>query len=98
MDNCRIDSDESYTPSATGNYAVELMENGCVDTSACVTITTVGILENDFGEKFRVFPNPTGGNFSIDLGASYSTVDISCEISTNLGSISMRPDRRMAGS
>ncbi|MFT4663751.1 MAG: PKD repeat protein [Gammaproteobacteria bacterium] len=71
------ETNQIYVPSANGNYAVELMENGCVDTSACVAITTVGIIENDFGEELFVFPNPTDGNFTIDLGDSYSTVEIS---------------------
>lgn len=66
------ESNQTYTPAANGNYAVEITENGCVDTSACVAITTVGIIENDFGEGFRVFPNPTDGDFSIDLGGIYA--------------------------
>ena len=68
---------QSYTPTANGNYAVELIENSCVDTSACVAITTIGIIENDFGKELLVYPNQTEGNFSIDLGADYSTVSIS---------------------
>jgi len=38
---------------------------------------TLGIIENSFGEGLLVFPNPTGGNFSIDLGNNYKTVTIS---------------------
>ncbi|MFK7922371.1 MAG: T9SS type A sorting domain-containing protein, partial [Bacteroidia bacterium] len=34
------------------------------------------IWSRDFGEGFRVFPNPTDGKFSIDLGAIYVTADI----------------------
>ena len=73
---------QSFTASTNGNYAVELTENGCVDTSLCVAITTVGIIENSFGSDLIIYPNPTSGNFSIDLGAIYessvvSTIDIS---------------------
>ena len=67
---------QSYTGIANGNYAVELFENGCVDTSACVAITTVGILENNFSNEFKLYPNPTNSNFSIDLGESYPTTSI----------------------
>ena len=70
------ETNQSYTPTANGNYAVELTENGCVDTSACITITTIGIIENNFGQELLVYPNPTDGNFSIDLGATYTTVEI----------------------
>jgi hypothetical protein len=68
---------QSFTATANGNYAVELTENGCVDTSACVAITTIGIFENNFGHALRVYPNPTKGAFSIDLGTSYEDVTVS---------------------
>lgn len=68
---------QTFSATANGNYAVEITENGCVDTSSCVAITTVGILENTFGDKFVVYPNPTSGNFSIDLGAIYENSQIS---------------------
>ena len=66
----------SFTPSANGNYAVELTENGCIDTTSCVAITTVGIIENSFGVNLQVYPNPTSGNFSIDLGSIYQKSEV----------------------
>ncbi|NQY09772.1 MAG: T9SS type A sorting domain-containing protein [Flavobacteriales bacterium] len=65
-----------FTASQNGNYAVELTENGCVDTTACTVINTVGILENNFGNEIEIYPNPTDGNFSIDLGNNYQTTVI----------------------
>jgi len=70
------ENEQSYTPVLNGNYAVELTENGCVDTTACVAITSVGILENSFGNDFVVYPNPTNGNFSVDLGENHGNVKI----------------------
>ena len=70
------DTGQTYTATANGNYAVELTENGCVDTSACVQIIAVGIIENSFGESLKLYPNPTTGNFSIDLGASYKNTQV----------------------
>ena len=67
---------QSYTATVNGNYAVELTENGCTDTTACVAITTVGIIETSFGDDLIVYPNPTNGNFSIDLGAIYESSQI----------------------
>lgn len=67
---------QSFTPSASGNYAVELTENGCVDTSACSSISIVGILENSFGNDLLIYPNPTSGNLSIDLGFSYENSQV----------------------
>ena len=70
------ESGQTYTATSNGNYAVELTENGCVDTSTCVAISTVGILENSFGNNLLVYPNPTNGNLSIDLGAVYENSNI----------------------
>ncbi|MBI3134421.1 MAG: T9SS type A sorting domain-containing protein [Bacteroidetes bacterium] len=52
---------QSFTPAENGNYAVALSENGCLDTSACVAVTTIGIVENSMTENFIIFPNPTDG-------------------------------------
>jgi hypothetical protein len=71
------ETSQSFTATANGNYAVQLTENGCVDTSACVNISTLGVIENNFGNSLSVYPNPTSGNFSIDLGDSYDKSVIS---------------------
>ncbi len=42
---------QSYTPSVTGNYAVEINVQGCVDTSACELIDYTGIEELTNAEK-----------------------------------------------
>ncbi len=57
-----------FTATANGNYAVELFENGCTDTSACVNITSVGIDENTFANNVSIYPNPTKGLFTVQLG------------------------------
>jgi hypothetical protein len=50
---------QAFTATANGSYAVEVTELGCVDTSACVNITTIGSEEFDSTKTVRVFPNPT---------------------------------------
>jgi len=42
---------QSYTPTVTGNYAVEINVIGCVDTSACTLIDFAGIDELTQGKK-----------------------------------------------
>jgi len=53
---------QSFTPTANGNYAVEVTENGCVDTSACYPITTIG-MDESANNRITVYPNPTKGTF-----------------------------------
>ena len=48
-----------------GNYAVQLSENGCVDTSACVSISGAGLNENSHLQT-TVYPNPSGGTIHVD--------------------------------
>ncbi|MBL1231252.1 MAG: T9SS type A sorting domain-containing protein [Flavobacteriales bacterium] len=67
-------TNQSYTATANGDYAVIVTMNGCSDTSVCSTVTGVGIMENEFGKEILLFPNPTDGNFSIDLGENYQSV------------------------
>ncbi len=38
--------------------------------------TSIGIPENGFGNDFLVYPNPNNGEFSIDLGKTFSSVQI----------------------
>ena len=65
---------QSYVALVNGSYAVEVTQDGCVDTSDCVTIITVGISESDFGGELSLYPNPTRGNVSINLGQEYDDV------------------------
>lgn len=64
-------TNQTYTATTNGDYAVQLTENGCVDTSACVTVMSVGIIKTSFPSEMIVYPNPTNGAFSVDLGRSY---------------------------
>ncbi len=67
---------QSFTPASNGSYAVIVTNNNCSDTSACYSVTTIGQIENSFGNSFLLYPNPTAGNFSIDLGENYNSVTI----------------------
>ncbi len=53
-----------------GTYAVEITQNGCVDTSACFgrISTILGISEENQLEEISVYPNPTRGLIHINLG------------------------------
>lgn len=65
---------QSFTPTQNGNYAVEATLNGCAEISDCYAVTTVGILENTFNYNVALYPNPTNGKITIDLGAVYDNI------------------------
>ncbi|HLC83991.1 MAG TPA: T9SS type A sorting domain-containing protein, partial [Bacteroidia bacterium] len=60
------ETNQVYTSTANGSYAVEITANGCVDTSACVVISTTGIANNS-ENVLSVYPNPTMGMFNIAI-------------------------------
>jgi hypothetical protein len=61
-------TNQSYTATTNGSYAVVVSKNGCTDTSACQIINNVGITNVGFG-NISIYPNPTNGLFTIDMGS-----------------------------
>ena len=51
-----------------GSYAVKVTKNGCVDTSSCVSFTSVGIEQFTLENQLMITPNPTKGNIYISFG------------------------------
>lgn len=51
---------QSFSPSSTGNYAVQITQNGCTENSNChqVQVASVGEYDKDI---IAIFPNPTDG-------------------------------------
>ena len=66
---------QSYDPPADGDYAVVVTLNGCTDTSACVPFILNG-LEDGFAASIQVYPNPSGGLFTVDLGQVYMETEV----------------------
>jgi len=77
-------TNQIYTPTITGNYAIAVTKNGCTDTSSCYNVTVTGILENGKDAKFSVYPNPTRGLFTIEFANRknmlYEITDISGKV------------------
>lgn len=67
-------SRDYYTPIG-GFFAVAITLNGCTDTTSCQRVTTN--TQNQYLQStVSIFPNPTNGNFTIDLGETYQDVQI----------------------
>ena len=60
-------TDQSYTATANGSYAVQVTMNGngCSDTSSCVIINGIGIYEIGGNNQFAIYPNPASDNITI---------------------------------
>ena len=80
-------TNQSYTATANGNYAVAVMLNGCSDTSACVTISSIGISDITHSELegLIIYPNPTKGLLTLSFTQPGSNMHI--QLMNSLGQI-----------
>lgn len=58
-------TNQSFTATINGNYAVIVTQNSCSDTSICYNITTLGINENSSSTAITIYPNPSNGQFTV---------------------------------
>ena len=68
------ETDQSFTASSNGNYAVIVSENNCVDTSACETVINVAIHESN--SEITVYPNPTSDQVLIQIDGYSGPVEL----------------------
>ena len=66
----------SFTPLASGNYAVVVSDNGCSDTSDCIAMTIVNIEQVQSVGQFSIYPNPTTGRLNINLGKRAKNISL----------------------
>ncbi len=59
-------TNQSFFPTANGTYGVIVTDNNCSDTSACYTVTGIGIDENGVNE-FAYYPNPATDILVVEL-------------------------------
>lgn len=58
------ETSQFFTPTVTGDYAVQITLNSCVDTSVCTNVIVVGIEENQM-PVVAIYPNPSFGFVTI---------------------------------
>lgn len=71
--------DQSFTANSNGSYAVEITNGSCLVTSDCESIIAVGNMELASLAQLVVYPNPTVGSFSIDLGGVFTNVEVNIQ-------------------
>ena len=63
----------SFTPIVNGSYAVQITQNGCVDTSACIVMGSVSTADWSRPKQSLLYPNPNRGTFTIVFGSAVQT-------------------------
>lgn len=72
-----------------GSFAVEVTQNGCVDTSNCVQVLSVGVANVEQDPQLQIFPNPTDGTFQLRFTAPLEST-VNMEIHDLQGRMLMR--------
>lgn len=78
------ETNQSFTPTASGNYAVRVTLNNCVELSDCTAVNILGIDDVEALQRVSVYPNPVKRTLYIDLGGLY---DVDVKIYDVLGQV-----------
>ena len=65
-------TNQSYSATVIGNYAVAVTVGACTDTSACENVAVIGITEAS--KIVSIYPNPTTGILVIDLKGNSNVI------------------------
>lgn len=72
---------QTYSPQFNGSYAVEIIQNGCVDTSACQSIEIISTPINNLNRIIEAYPNPFSDIIILDVkDANIEVVEVINEL------------------
>ncbi len=66
------ETSQSYTVTSNGSFAVIVSESTCVDTSDCITVNNVGMIDHS-EPQLKVFPNPASTHIVLE-----GVTDVEC--------------------
>jgi len=93
------DTNQVFTATANGSYAVAVTINGCTDTSACYPIINVGINEGVFENNMIIYPNPFKNSFNVSYMLEKEAGEVRFEVYDLVGRkiITERADKTQSG-
>jgi len=77
------ETNDTYTVTSNGDYAVVISDIDCSDTTNCYTVSDVGIGGSEV-TTFRIYPNPTTSSVNIEFA---SIGNRSVELTNTLGQV-----------
>ncbi len=79
-------TNQSYTVTVDGNYAVEITSGNCTERSSCINVDALGVVGFEM-DGLKVYPNPVSTTLNIDLtnyeDARYEIININGEVVSN---------------
>ena len=70
------ETNQTFTATVNGSYAVVITVGNCEATSSCTDITTLSADSFDSSLDLKLFPNPVVDALTINLNSSYEKIDI----------------------
>ncbi len=70
------ETNQTFTATANGNYAVVVTENGCTDTSACYTVIGIGINDVNLLAHIELYPNPAHDQLQLQSSTILQNAEI----------------------
>ena len=67
---------QTFNPTTSGNYAVEVLLGSCVDTSSCYSYSNAGVTAYEQNPIIHISPNPTTGSVNIELDSSHKKIKV----------------------
>ncbi|MBI9069310.1 MAG: T9SS type A sorting domain-containing protein, partial [Salinivirgaceae bacterium] len=70
------ETNKTFTAIQNGYYAVIVKQNDCIDTSDCISVTLIDIIDIK-NNTFILYPNPTAGIVNINTNKEYDKIKVS---------------------
>lgn len=70
------ETQNTFTPKASGYYCVEVSKGGCKDSSVCLNIDLTSLQEQAFTNAISIYPNPGKDVFTISSNNALGTVEV----------------------
>lgn len=67
---------QTFEAKQIGNYAVQVKEYNCTDTSICYIVSKIGNVKSKQTNQIYVYPNPTSGEFIVNTAYPVSNATI----------------------
>ncbi|MFK8039215.1 MAG: T9SS type A sorting domain-containing protein [Crocinitomicaceae bacterium] len=69
-------TNQSFTPTNNGNYAVAVTIGDCIDTSLCTSITSLGMNTSGDEAKLSIYPNPVNSLLTVETSGNIRAIEI----------------------
>jgi len=71
-----VGAGQSFTPATNGLYQVQITQEGCITSSACIEVIVDDITENTYSLAMKLYPNPTRDIVYLEISGITGTAEM----------------------